>query len=386
MADKRTRKTRRQRQAGSPNGDRKKRLKFLTSADTVAHPETQSNGKLHLTKEHATSVTTPVSRKASKQRRRLLRVEDSMPDLEFSSPEYARLSDTSFTSNGSGDNDVEGARPFGKLPRKEKKRAGKRRSIEKSSGAASLNLMRARPVSTKHSAKSREACTTTNLSKGRDGSKASGGVTKGTSGGGGGGRGGGGDDDLFGSVIEADPATTQRAPSVPQEGGRRPKLKKGKSNDAWHGEPEGEGGGIGRGEQEHGPQRLRGGPLPNAGKSNKFASSGVPGGAERARASSKLSATSKVKLAGKVATESRSEKWRASGGSSSHEGSNKMGKKCKASEGEGESGTPVAIALTSSKVGYERVSHYIGVRRKISNGKFFLWVNDKLHDGVPYDR
>lgn len=308
-----------------------------------------------------------------------------MPDLEVSSPEYARLSDTSFTSNGSGDNDVEGARPIGKLPRREKKTAGKRRFLEKSSGAASLNLMRARPANAKNSnAKSREAGTTTNLSKGRDGSKASGGVTKGTSGGGG--SRGGGDDNVFGSGIEADPATTQRAPSVPQEGGRHPKLKKGKSNDACHGEPEGEGRGIGRGEQQHGPQRQRGGPLPDAGMSNKFASSGVPGGAERARASSKLSTASKVKLAGKVATESRSEKWRASGGSSSHEGPNKTGKKGKASEGEGASGTPVAIALTSSKVGYERVSHYVGVRRKTSNGKFFLWVNDKLHDGMPYDR
>lgn len=40
----------------------------------------------------------------------------------------------------------------------------------------------------------------------------------------------------------------------------------------------------------------------------------------------------------------------------------------------------------TSKSGYTQVPHNTGIVQKVSNGKFFLWVNDKLHDGTPYER
>lgn len=43
-------------------------------------------------------------------------------------------------------------------------------------------------------------------------------------------------------------------------------------------------------------------------------------------------------------------------------------------------------ASISKKPVYTRVGSVEGVVRKVSNGKFFLWVHDKLHDGKPYDR
>lgn len=42
--------------------------------------------------------------------------------------------------------------------------------------------------------------------------------------------------------------------------------------------------------------------------------------------------------------------------------------------------------MPTSRATYERVTHYLGVVRKVTIGKFFLWVGDKLHDGKPYDR
>lgn len=45
-----------------------------------------------------------------------------------------------------------------------------------------------------------------------------------------------------------------------------------------------------------------------------------------------------------------------------------------------------APATIQKKPAYAQVPHFTGVVRKVSNGKFFLWVHDKLHDGKPYDR
>lgn len=45
-----------------------------------------------------------------------------------------------------------------------------------------------------------------------------------------------------------------------------------------------------------------------------------------------------------------------------------------------------APATIPKKPAYAKVPHFMGVVRKVSNGKFFLWVHDKLHDGKPYDR
>ena len=43
-------------------------------------------------------------------------------------------------------------------------------------------------------------------------------------------------------------------------------------------------------------------------------------------------------------------------------------------------------APISKKPAYTKVPNFKGVVRKVSNGKYFLWVLDKLHDGKPYDR
>lgn len=51
----------------------------------------------------------------------------------------------------------------------------------------------------------------------------------------------------------------------------------------------------------------------------------------------------------------------------------------------GVDGVGTKAHTAASKV-YEKVPHFTGVVRKISNGTFFLWVKDKLHDGTPYDR
>lgn len=40
----------------------------------------------------------------------------------------------------------------------------------------------------------------------------------------------------------------------------------------------------------------------------------------------------------------------------------------------------------TSKAGYVRDMRYMGVVQKVTNGKYFVWVDEKLHDGTPYDR
>lgn len=49
---------------------------------------------------------------------------------------------------------------------------------------------------------------------------------------------------------------------------------------------------------------------------------------------------------------------------------------------------PAPLQATSNriKVQYEKVPHYVGVRRKKSNGKYFVWVGDQPLDGTEYER
>lgn len=42
-------------------------------------------------------------------------------------------------------------------------------------------------------------------------------------------------------------------------------------------------------------------------------------------------------------------------------------------------------SVPTSKAGYVRDARYTGVVQKVTNGKYFVWVDEKLHDGTPYD-
>lgn len=57
----------------------------------------------------------------------------------------------------------------------------------------------------------------------------------------------------------------------------------------------------------------------------------------------------------------------------------KESKKCKIRGPKGALGT-------TSKAGYERVPHYAGIFRKVSNGKYFRFENDRPYDGTEYAR